>query len=110
MHTPLRSLWLRLDNVCMFRSYSPFAYKAQVGQVSTPTANVLQGLQKTTEANKTDDVVMLLLEEQHQAQQNGHGMPLSVVFVERKVRLGLGLGFQRTDPRACKPSAGSAAA
>lgn len=58
----------------------------QVGQVSTPTANVLQGLQKTTEVNKTDDVVLLLLEEQHQAQQNGHTMPLTVVFVERKVR------------------------
>ena len=57
----------------------------QVGQVSTPTASVLQGLQKTTEVNKTDDVVMLLLEEQQQAQQNGHAMGLTVVFVERKV-------------------------
>ena len=57
----------------------------QVGQVSTPTASVLQGLQKTTEVNKTDAVVMLLLEEQQQAQQNGHAMGLTVVFVERKV-------------------------
>lgn len=46
---------------------------------------MLQGLQKTTEVNKTDDVVMLLLEEQQQAQQNGHAMGLTVVFVERKV-------------------------
>ncbi len=60
---------------------------AQVGQVSTPTANVLQGLQKTTEPNRVDDVVMLLFEEMQTAKNNGHTMPLSVVFVERKARL-----------------------
>lgn len=60
---------------------------AQVGQVSTPTANVLQGLQKTVEANRVDDVVMLLFEEMQTAKNNGHTMPLSVVFVERKVSL-----------------------
>ena len=58
---------------------------AQVGQVSTPTASVQQGLQKTTEVNKTDDVVVLLFEEMQQSQQNGHQMPLTIVFVERKV-------------------------
>lgn len=58
---------------------------AQVGQVSTPTASVLQGLQKTVEANRVDDVVMLLFEEMQTAKNNGHTMPLSVVFVERKV-------------------------
>jgi len=58
----------------------------KVGQVSTPTANVLQGLQKTVEANRVDDVVMLLFEEMQTAKNNGHTMPLSVVFVERKVR------------------------
>ncbi len=58
---------------------------AQVGKVSTPTASVLQGLQKTVEANRVDDVVMLLFEEMQTAKNNGHTMPLSVVFVERKV-------------------------
>ena len=59
---------------------------AQVGQVSTPTANVAQALQKTTEANKIDDVVLLLYEEMQQADTNGHRMPLTIVFVERKLR------------------------
>lgn len=58
----------------------------KVGQVSTPTANVLQGLQKTSEPNRVDDVVMLLFEEMQTAKNNGHVMPLSVVFVERKIR------------------------
>ena len=58
----------------------------QVGQVSTPTANVAQALQKTTEANKIDDVVLLLYEEMQQADTNGHRMPLTIVFVERKLR------------------------
>lgn len=39
----------------------------QVGQVSTPTANVAQSLLKTTDANKIDDVVLLLYEEMQQA-------------------------------------------
>jgi hypothetical protein len=46
---------------------------------------VLQGLQKTSEPNRVDDVVMLLFEEMQTAKNNGHVMPLSVVFVERKV-------------------------
>ncbi len=58
----------------------------QVGQVSTPTANVAQALQKTTETNKIDDVVLLLYEEMQQAETNGHRMPLTIVFVERKLR------------------------
>ena len=58
----------------------------QVGQVSTPTANVAQSLQKTTDANKIDDVVLLLYEEKQQAEKNGHRMALTIVFVERKIR------------------------
>ena len=58
----------------------------QVGQVSTPTANVAQSLLKTTDANKIDDVVLLLYEEMQQAEKNGHRMALTIVFVERKVR------------------------
>lgn len=65
----------------------------QVGQVSTPTASVLQGLQKTSEPNRVDDVVMLLFEEMQTAKNNGHIMPLSVVFVERKVSILLPLAL-----------------
>jgi hypothetical protein len=65
---------------------SPRYIPLQVGQVSTPTANVAQALQKTTEANKIDDVVLLLYEEMQQADTNGHRMPLTIVFVERKLR------------------------
>ena len=61
-------------------------FELQVGQVSTPTANVAQSLLKTTDANKIDDVVLLLYEELQQAQKNGHRMALTIVFVERKVR------------------------
>ena len=58
----------------------------QVGQVSTPTANVTQALQKTTDAQKMDDVAALLLEEARQAESSGQQMPLTIIFVERKAR------------------------
>lgn len=58
----------------------------QVGQVSTPTANVTQALQKTTDAQKLDDVAAVLLEEARQAESSGQPMPLTIIFVERKAR------------------------
>ena len=58
----------------------------QVGQVSTPTANVTQALQKTTDVAKLDDVAALLLEESRQAESSGQQMPLTIIFVERKAR------------------------
>lgn len=58
----------------------------QVGQVSTPTANVTQALQKTTDTQKLDDVAALLLEEARQAESSGQPMPLTIIFVERKAR------------------------
>lgn len=58
----------------------------QVGQVSTPTANVTQALQKTSDAQKLDDVAALLLEEARQAESSGQPMPLTIIFVERKAR------------------------
>ncbi len=59
---------------------------AQVGQVSTPTANVTQALQKTTDTQKLDDVAAVLLEESRQAESSGQQMPLTIIFVERKAR------------------------
>jgi ATP-dependent RNA helicase DDX5/DBP2 len=84
--TLLFSATMPVEIEALANQYLTKPVTVKVGQVSTPTASVLQGLQKTTEVNKTDDVVMLLLEEQQQAQQNGHAMGLTVVFVERKVR------------------------
>ena len=58
----------------------------QVGQVSTPAANVAQHLQKTTEAVKMETITTLLLEENQLSESSGHAMPLTIVFVERKAR------------------------
>lgn len=57
-----------------------------MGQVSTPTANVTQSMQKTTDTQKIDDCVAALLDEQMRAENNGVSMPLTIVFVERKLR------------------------
>ena len=57
-----------------------------MGQVSTPTANVTQALQKTTDKTKIDDVAGLLLLEAQQAESSGQAMPLTIIFVERKQR------------------------
>ena len=69
---------MSVTNFCM--------YDLQVGQVSTPTANVTQALQKTTDATKLDDVAGLLLIESQQAESSNQQMPLTIIFVERKAR------------------------
>lgn len=69
---------MSVTNLCM--------YDLQVGQVSTPTANVTQALQKTTDATKLDDVAGLLLIESQQAESSNQQMPLTIIFVERKAR------------------------
>ncbi len=61
----------------------------QVGQVSTPTANVSQALQRTTEADKIPDCLALLGEEVAEAQRASYKLPLTIVFVERKKRYGV---------------------
>lgn len=58
----------------------------QVGQVSTPTANVIQRLVKTIDANKVDDLKLILLQEQEAADERQQKLPLTIVFVERKAR------------------------
>jgi len=60
--------------------------RIKVGKVSTPTANVAQHLQKTTNENKLEDVLTYLLEEQQAAENSNSVLPLTIVFVERKAR------------------------
>uniref|UniRef100_A0A061S0N5 ATP-dependent RNA helicase DDX5/DBP2 n=1 Tax=Tetraselmis sp. GSL018 TaxID=582737 RepID=A0A061S0N5_9CHLO len=60
--------------------------RIKVGKVSTPTANVAQHMQKTSEKTKLEDVLTYLLEEQQAAASSNHRMPLTIVFVERKAR------------------------
>lgn len=61
--------------------------RVKVGSVSTPTANVSQHLEKTTDPNKIDRLLTLLMEEKVAAERSGQGtMPLTIVFVERKAR------------------------
>ena len=60
--------------------------KVRVGQVSTPTANVSQHLEKVVEAAKLDRLCQLLLEEQAEANTLGRPLPMTVVFVERKTK------------------------
>ena len=58
----------------------------QVGDVSTPTANVAQSLEHSSPENKLELLIALLGEEAHQGTTGGPPMCLTVVFVERKTR------------------------
>jgi ATP-dependent RNA helicase DDX5/DBP2 len=60
--------------------------RIKVGKVSNPSANVSQHLQKTSDATKLEDVLAHLMEEQAAAENNNNEMPLTIVFVERKVK------------------------
>jgi len=60
--------------------------RIKVGSVSTPTANVSQHLEKTTDVNKIDKLLTLIMEEKAAAESSGHQLPLTIVFVERKAR------------------------
>ncbi|KAK4370265.1 hypothetical protein RND71_009740 [Anisodus tanguticus] len=60
--------------------------RIKVGKVSSPTANVSQILEKLPENDKIDRLLDLLVEEAAQAERSGHPFPLTIVFVERKVR------------------------
>ncbi len=55
-------------------------------QVSVPTANVAQTLERAEEKQKAELLVALLQEEMEQATRGGPEMPLTIVFVERKTR------------------------
>lgn len=72
--------------ICSAPGFECICRCVQVGQVSTPTANVTQALQKTTDTQKLDDVAAVLLEEARQAESSGQQMPLTIIFVERKAR------------------------
>ena len=60
--------------------------KVKVGQVSSPTANVSQALEKVPDASKVDRLTELMLEEKAEAAKVGRDIPMTVVFVERKAR------------------------
>ncbi|XP_057474919.1 DEAD-box ATP-dependent RNA helicase 20-like [Actinidia eriantha] len=60
--------------------------QVKVGKVSSPTANVVQILEKVLENEKIDRLLTLLVEESTQAERSGHPFPLTIVFVERKTR------------------------
>lgn len=60
--------------------------RPQIGKVSTPTANVAQSIERTSESGKLELLVALLHNEQQTEQTGGPKMPLTVVFVERKTR------------------------
>jgi len=61
--------------------------KIKVGSVSTPTANVSQHLVKVAaDANKMDEMVSMMLTEKVEHESHGQGFPLTVIFVEKKLR------------------------
>mmetsp|Transcript_13117 Transcript_13117/g.15863 ORF Transcript_13117/g.15863 Transcript_13117/m.15863 type:complete len:600 (-) Transcript_13117:184-1983(-) len=60
--------------------------RIKVGTVSTPTANVSQHLEKTTDVNKIDRLLTIIMEEKAEAGKSYQQLPLTIVFVERKAR------------------------
>ena len=54
--------------------------------MSTPTANVAQHLERTTDAGKLDLLTAMLVSEAQTEANGGPPMPLTIVFVERKTR------------------------
>eukprot|EP00798_Chlamydomonas_sp_ICE-L_P028742 gene28742-31920_t len=58
----------------------------KVGAVSTPTANVSQSLEHSNPENKMELLCALLGEEAASSETGGPPMPLTVVFVERKLK------------------------
>ncbi|WIA13020.1 hypothetical protein OEZ85_006630 [Tetradesmus obliquus] len=61
--------------------------KVKIGRVSVPTANVAQGLERTTDGQKLELLAALLQDEMERStREGGPPMPLTIVFVERKNR------------------------
>eukprot|EP00850_Spirogloea_muscicola_P003264 SM000013S26433 [mRNA] locus=s13:288468:293676:- [translate_table: standard] len=60
--------------------------RVKVGRVSSPTANVSQVLEKCTDKDKIDRLLQLLVEDSAMAEKNSQSQPLTIVFVERKIR------------------------
>lgn len=60
--------------------------RVKVGQVSSPTANVTQILEKVSDQEKIDRLLALLVAEDEECERCGRPFPLTIVFVERKAR------------------------
>ncbi|CAI7847931.1 unnamed protein product, partial [Closterium sp. NIES-53] len=59
--------------------------RVKVGRVSSPTQNMTQSLEKVAEKDKVDRLLQLLVEEMAAAESGQQPLPLTIVFVERKV-------------------------
>lgn len=84
--TLLFSATMPVEIETLAQEYLSNPVQVKVGQVSSPTANVSQILQKVAENDKTDHLLALLVEEASRAERSGLAFPLTIVFVERKTR------------------------
>lgn len=84
--TLLFSATMPVEIETLARTYLNNPVSVKIGKVSTPTANVTQRLERTTDEEKVELLMRLLGEAQAVAEQGGPPMVLTVVFVERKTR------------------------
>ncbi|XP_075635370.1 ATP-dependent RNA helicase DBP2-like isoform X2 [Castanea sativa] len=84
--TLLFSATMPVEIEALAQDYLTKPVQVRVGNVSSPTANVSQTLNKVSEIEKIDRLLALLVEEASQAGRSGRSVPLTIVFVERKTR------------------------
>nr|URM60690.1 E2F DP family protein [Gymnema sylvestre] len=84
--TLLFSATMPMEIETLAQEYLSDPVQVKVGKVSSPTANVIQVLEKVLENEKIDRLLDMLVEEATQAENFGHLFPLSIIFVERKNR------------------------
>ncbi|CAI9105811.1 OLC1v1004826C2 [Oldenlandia corymbosa var. corymbosa] len=85
--TLLFSATMPVEIEILAQEYLRDPVQVKVGKVSSPTANVMQVLEKVPENEKIDRLLGMLVEEAARAENFGHPFPLTIVFVERKVEL-----------------------
>ncbi|KAI5649018.1 hypothetical protein M9H77_35023 [Catharanthus roseus] len=84
--TLLFSATMPMEIETLAQEYLSNPVQVKVGKVSSPTANVIQVLEKVLENEKIDRLLDMLVEEATRAEKFGHPFPLTIVFVERKSR------------------------
>ncbi|CAH9121114.1 unnamed protein product [Cuscuta epithymum] len=84
--TLLFSATMPAEIEALTQEYLTDPVRVRVGNVSSPTANVSQNLEKVPENEKIDRLLDLLVEESAQSEKSGHPFPLTIVFVERKTK------------------------
>ncbi|KAF6143032.1 hypothetical protein GIB67_041100 [Kingdonia uniflora] len=84
--TLLFSATMPVEIETLAQEYLTSPVQVKVGKVSSPTANVSQLLEKVADNEKIDRLLSLLVEDSAQAERSGHPFPLTIVFVERKIR------------------------